>query len=147
MTFVMIGLLFGIAAATDIWIIFQNPDYRLNVFCSRPTGCSIFSRKSNRPCFIIAIGYGFFRLLKWSLFAYLTYAGDGLLNAMINWIRQGYGRIRSVFSVSLLILYGLYPHPEKSVWYGTIPLSNLRPVNFDSLPDGMLSKMQVFKDF
>lgn len=99
----MIGWLFGIAALTDIWIIIQNPDYQLNVFCSRPSGVLGMLSKAQSPLFHIAIGYGFVRLLKWSLFVYLTYAGYGLLNATVNWVCEGYGRIRTVFIVSLLI--------------------------------------------
>lgn len=99
----LIGLMFGLAAFTDIWIIIQNPDYQLNVFCSRPSGLIGILSKVQSPLFHIAIGYGFVRLLKWSLFVYLTYAGYGLLNATINWVCEGYGRIRTVFIVSLLI--------------------------------------------
>ncbi|MDR4492988.1 MAG: hypothetical protein AB7P17_02170 [Nitrospirales bacterium] len=99
----LIGLMFGMAAFTDIWIIIQNPDYQLNVFCSRPTGMLGILSKVQSPLFHLAIGYGFFRLLQWSLFVYLTYAGYGLLNATVNWACEGYGRIRTVFIVSLLI--------------------------------------------
>lgn len=99
----LIGLMFGLAAFTDMWIIIQNPDYQLNVFCSRPSGLLGILSKIQSPLFHIAIGYGFVRLLKWSLFVYLTYAGYGLLNATVNWVCEGYGRIRTVFIVSLLI--------------------------------------------
>lgn len=99
----LIGLMFGLAAITDIWIIIQNPDYQLNVFCSRPSGLLGILSKVQSPLFHIAIGYGFVRLLKWSFFIYLTYAGYGLLNATVNWVCMGYGRIRTVFIVSLIV--------------------------------------------
>lgn len=43
------------------------------------------------------------QLFKWSLVVYLAYAGYGLLNATVNWICEGYGRIRTVFFVTLLL--------------------------------------------
>ena len=98
-----IGLLFGVAAFTDIAIIVKNPDYQLHVFCSRPEDLLGVLAKLQSPLFHFAIGYGFIRLLKWGLFIYLVYSGYGLLNATVNWICDGYGRIRTVFFVSLLV--------------------------------------------
>lgn len=98
-----IGILFLVAAVTDLYIIIKNPEYQLNVFCSRPTGVAGTLAKLQSPMFHVAIGYGFVRLLRWSLFVYLLYAGYGLLNATVNFACEGYGRIRTVFFVSLLI--------------------------------------------
>ncbi len=98
-----IGLLFWVAAFTDIWIIVKNPDYQLHVFCTRPEHWWGILAKIQSPLFHLAIGYGFIRLLKWGLWVYLIYAGYGLLNATVNWVCEGYGRIRTVFFVSLLI--------------------------------------------
>lgn len=102
-----IGWLFLIASVTDIWIIVNNPEYQLHIFCTRPAGLGGILAKLQSPIFHIAIGYGFIHLLRWSLFVYLVYAGYGILNASVNFACEGFGRIRAVFLISLL-LFTLY---------------------------------------
>jgi hypothetical protein len=54
------------------------------------------------PVLHIAIGYGFLTLRRWALFVFLAYAGFGILNATSNFVCFGFGRIRTVFFISLL---------------------------------------------
>lgn len=98
-----LGGLFLITAVTDLYIILVNPEYSLTVFCSKPTGLPGILAKAQSPTLHIAIGYGFLKLRRWSLFVYLAYAGFGLLNATANYACFGFGRIRTVFFISLLI--------------------------------------------
>ena len=97
-----LGALFFIAAVTDMSIILANPTYNLHVFCTRPTGVVGVLAKSQSPMFHVAIGYGFLGKRRWSLFVYLVYAGYGLINAIVNYACEGYGRIRTVFFLTLL---------------------------------------------
>ena len=97
-----LGGLFLFTALTDLYLILANPEYGLTLFCSKPGGFLGVLAKAQSPFFHVAIGYGFLRLQKWSLFVYLAYASFGLLNAMANYACLGFGRIRVVFFFSLL---------------------------------------------
>ena len=98
-----LGGLFLLTAITDLYIILMNPEYSLTIFCSKPTGISSMLVKAQSPVLHIAIGYGFLKLHRWALFAYLAYAGFGLLNATANYACFGFGRIRTIFFISLLV--------------------------------------------
>ena len=97
-----LGGLFLVTAITDLYIILVNPDYQLAVFCEKPTGIPGMFAKAQSPILHVAIGYGFLKLRRWSFFVYLVYAGFGLLNATTNFACFGFGRIRTVFFISLL---------------------------------------------
>jgi hypothetical protein len=97
-----LGGLFLLTAVTDFYIIVANPDYALTVFCTKPGGLWGLAAKAQSPTLHVLIGYGFLRLRRWSLFLYLAYAGFGLLNATANFACFGYGRVRTVFLITLL---------------------------------------------
>jgi len=97
-----LGGLFLLTALTDLYLIVVNPEYSLTVFCAKPTGIPGFFAKAQSPAFHVAIGYGFLKLRRWALFVYLAYASLGLLNATANFACFGFGRIRTVFFISLL---------------------------------------------
>jgi hypothetical protein len=97
-----LGLLFFISGALDLWIILANPTYSLAFFCTKPTGVAGVLTKVQSPTFHLFIGYGFLRLRRWSLFVYYVYATFGLLNAMTNFACFGYGRVRSIFLLTLI---------------------------------------------
>jgi hypothetical protein len=97
-----LGGLFLFTALMDLYIILANPEYHLTVFCTKPTGIPGLLAKAQSPALHIAIGYGFLTLRRWALFVFLAYAGFGLLNATTNFVCFGYGRIRTVFFISLL---------------------------------------------
>lgn len=97
-----LGGLFFLAAFMDGYIILANPEYSLHIFCTRPTGLVGALAKAQSPTFHIAIGYGFLAQRRWALLVYLVYAGYGLLNATVNFACEGYGRIRTVFFITLL---------------------------------------------
>ena len=59
--------------------------------------------KLQSPTFHLGIGYGFVRQRRWGFFVYLLYAGYGLLNASVNYACEGFGRIRTVFFITLLL--------------------------------------------
>ncbi|MER3425211.1 MAG: hypothetical protein C4293_20290, partial [Nitrospiraceae bacterium] len=54
------------------------------------------------PTLHVLIGYGFLRLRRWSLLLYMAYAAFGLLNATANFACFGYGRVRTVFLLTLI---------------------------------------------
>ena len=111
-----LGGLFLITAAMDLYIILANPEYGLTVFCSKPTGILGMVAKAQSPLLHVIIGVGFVRLQRWALWAYMVYAGFGLINATANFACLGYGRIRTVFLISLL-LFTLYVFLRKNSFY------------------------------
>lgn len=108
-----LGLLFLVTAATDGYIILANPTYALTLFCAKPEGIAGLLAKAQSPTLHVAIGYGFLRLRRWSLLLYLAYAGFGLVNALANFACFGYGRVRTLFLVTLaaFTLYVLWRAP------------------------------------
>ncbi len=102
-----LGALFLLTAVTDLYIILARPDYVLTLFCAKPSGLWGILAKAQSPTLHTLIGYGFLRLRRWSLLLYLAYAAFGLTNALANHACFGYGRIRTVFLLSLL-LFTLY---------------------------------------
>lgn len=97
-----LGALFLLTAFTDFYIIVANPEYALTIFCTKSSGLWGILAKAQSPTLHMLIGYGFMRLRRWSLFLYLVYAAFGLLNATANYACFGYGRVRTVFLVTLL---------------------------------------------
>jgi hypothetical protein len=97
-----LGALFLLTALTDLYIIVANPGYSLTVFCTKPAGLLGALAKAQSPTLHILIGYGFLRLRHWSLLLYLAYAAFGLLNGTANYACFGYGRVRTVFLVTLI---------------------------------------------
>jgi hypothetical protein len=102
-----LGALFLLTAFTDLYIILARPDYALTVFCARPDGPWGLLAKAQSPTLHLLIGCGFLRLRRWGLWLYLAYAAFGILNATANYACFGYGRIRTVFLISL-IAFTLY---------------------------------------
>ncbi|TAJ07022.1 MAG: hypothetical protein EPO61_13650 [Nitrospirae bacterium] len=96
-----LGLLFLLTAATDFYIIVVNPSYALTVFCAKPAGLWGLLAKAQSPTLHILIGYGFLRLRRWGLLLYVIYAAFGFLNASANFACFGYGRVRTVFLLTL----------------------------------------------
>jgi hypothetical protein len=97
-----LGALFFLTAFMDLYIIVANPEYSLTVFCAKPAGFWGILAKAQSPTLHILIGYGFMRLRRWSLLLYLVYASFGLLNATANYACFGYGRVRTVFLLTLV---------------------------------------------
>jgi hypothetical protein len=96
-----LGALFLLTALTDFYIIVANPTYALSLFCTKPGGFWGILAKAQSPTLHILIGYGFLRLRPWSLLLYLAYAAFGLANGVANFACFGYGRVRTVFLLSL----------------------------------------------
>ncbi|HET8580265.1 MAG TPA: hypothetical protein VFL31_04635 [Nitrospiraceae bacterium] len=97
-----LGALFLLTAFTDLYIIAANPEYALTIFCTKPAGQWGALVKAQSPTLHTLIGYGFMRLRRWSLVLYLAYAAFGLLNATANYACFGYGRVRTVFLLTLI---------------------------------------------
>lgn len=97
-----LGFLFLLTALTDLYIILVNPSYALTIFCTKPSGVLGVLAKAQSPTLHTLIGYGFLRLRRWSLFLYFVYAAFGLLNATANYACLGYGRVRTVFLLTLI---------------------------------------------
>jgi len=102
-----LGALFLLTAITDLYIIVVNPAYSLTVFCVKPAGLLGVLAKAQSPTLHVLIGYGFLRVRTWALVLYLAYAAFGLLNATTNYACFGYGRVRTVFLITL-IAFTLY---------------------------------------
>jgi hypothetical protein len=98
-----LGALFCLTAFTDLYIIVTNPSYALTVFCAKPAGAWGILAKAQSPTLHLLIGYGFLRLRRWSLLLYLLYAAFGFSNALANYGCFGYGRVRTVFLLTLIV--------------------------------------------
>ena len=97
-----LGFLFFLTALTDLYIIVANPQYALTVFCTKPAGAWGVLAKAQSPTLHTFIGYGFVRLRPWGLLLYLAYAAFGFANGAANFACFGYGRVRTVFLLSLV---------------------------------------------
>ena len=98
-----LGALFLLTAVMDGYIILARPDYALTIFCAKPSGAWGILAKAQSPTLHTLIGYGFLRLRRWSLLLYFAYAAFGMMNAVANYACFGYGRIRTVFLLSLVV--------------------------------------------
>lgn len=96
-----LGLLFLLSAVNDAIIIFNNPAYLLPFFCTKPAGFVGGVTKAISPVLHTAVGYGFLRLRRWSLFLYLLYAAYGMTNAVVNLTCFGPGRVRNTLLITL----------------------------------------------
>lgn len=101
-----LGALLFLTAFIDLYIILANPEYALAVFCTKPGGLWGILVKAQSPTFHTLIGYGFMRLRRWSLLLYLVYAAFGLTNAVVNYACLGFGRVRTLFLISLIAFTG-----------------------------------------
>jgi hypothetical protein len=108
-----LGGLFLLTAMTDLYIILGNPEYALTIFCTKPSGIPGILAKAQSPILHLGIGYGFLRLRRWSLWLYFVYAGFGLLNASANFACFGFGRIRTIFLLTLLA-FTLYVYVRRN---------------------------------
>lgn len=97
-----LGALFLLSAIMDLYIILKQPAYALSVFCTKPEGVLGVLVKVQSPTIHTFIGFGFLQLRRWALLLYLAYAGFGLVNGMANLACFGYGRVRTVFLISLV---------------------------------------------
>jgi hypothetical protein len=96
-----LGVLFLLSAVNDSIIILYNPEYLLPFFCTKPAGLAGVATKVVSPVLHTAVGYGFLRLRRWSLFLYLLYATYGMANAVVNLTCFGPGRVRNTLLITL----------------------------------------------
>ena len=101
-----LGALFLLSAVNDSIIILNNPEYLLPFFCTKPAGVVGVVTKAISPVLHTAVGYGFLRLRRWSLFLYLLYAAYGMTNAVVNLTCFGPGRVRNALLVTLAAFTG-----------------------------------------
>ncbi len=98
-----LGLLLLISALNDTWIILKNLDYLLPFYCTKLDGVPGFATKAISPALHLAVGFGFVRLCRWSLFVYLVYAAYGLTNGLVNLTCFGPGRIRNTLLIAIVL--------------------------------------------
>lgn len=98
-----LGLLLFISALNDTWIILMNLDYLLPFYCTKPDGPLGLAVKAISPALHLAVGYGFMRLRRWALFAYLIYAAYGFTNGLVNLTCFGPGRIRNTLLIAIVL--------------------------------------------
>jgi hypothetical protein len=101
-----LGVLFLLSAVNDSIIILNNPEYLLPFFCTKPVGVVGVATKAISPVLHTAVGYGFLRLRRWSLFLYLLYAAYGMTNAVVNLTCFGPGRVRITLLITLATFTG-----------------------------------------
>lgn len=98
-----IGLLFLLAAYTDLYIIQARPDYGLKIFGTTLPGVWGVISKAQSPTLHVLIGVGLMRVKRWGLLVYLLYAGFGTVNATVNLaVLPAPHRFRIAFMLSLV---------------------------------------------
>jgi hypothetical protein len=123
-----LGALFLLSAVNDSIIILSNPEYLLPFFCTKPAGLVGVATKALSPVLHTAVGLGFLRLRRWSLFLYLLYAAYGMANAVVNLTCFGPGRVRNTLLITLAV-FTVYIVWRRRCFDETADLK--RPTSFD----------------
>lgn len=100
----VIGVIFMLNVVIDTWLIARNPGYALPLFGATFTGAWGWLAKIHSPILHGLVGYGFIRRRRWGYWLYMAYAAFGLSSALVNLAIVGFGRIRMIFIVSLMLI-------------------------------------------
>ena len=114
---IIIGWIFLSNVLMDSYLIIANPHYALKIFGTSFTGLAGWAIKIQSPVLHGLIGFGFLRQKRWAYILYMAYAAFGLVNAFANLYLLGYGRIRMIFIVSLLIIT-VYIYFRRNAFHG-----------------------------
>lgn len=99
-----IGVIFTLNVAMDTWLIVENPRYALPLFGTTFSGVAGWIAKIQSPILHGVLGYGFLRRRRWAYWLYVAYAAFGLSSALVNLATLGFGRIRVIFIISLILI-------------------------------------------
>jgi hypothetical protein len=99
-----IGVIFVLNVAMDTWLIVKNPHYALPLFGTTFSGIAGWIAKIQSPILHGVLGYGFLMRRRWGYRLYMAYAAFGLSSALVNLATLGFGRIRMIFIVSLMLI-------------------------------------------
>lgn len=99
-----IGVIFVLNVGMDTWLIIQNPHYELPLFGATFSGIAGWIAKIQSPILHGVLGYGFLMRRRWGYRLYMAYAAFGLSSALVNLVVLGFGRIRVIFIVSLVLI-------------------------------------------
>ena len=99
-----IGTIFVFNVFMDSYLIVANPGYALPLFGMTFSGTLGWLAKIQSPILHGTLGYGFLRRRRWAYYLYMAYAAFGLSSALVNLAIFGYGRIRMIFIVSLILI-------------------------------------------
>lgn len=100
----VIGMVFVLNVFMDTYLIVANPTYALPLFGMVFPGLGGWLAKIQSPILHGLIGYGFLQRRRWGYRLYMAYAAFGLGSALVNVTRFGYGRIRTIFILSLIVI-------------------------------------------
>jgi hypothetical protein len=101
---IFIGWIFLINLLLDSYLIIVNPQYALKIFGTHFNGWAGWAVKIQSPILHGLLGIGFLKQKRWSYRLYMAYAAFGLVNALSNLYLLGYGKIRTLFIISLIII-------------------------------------------
>lgn len=99
-----LGVIFLLNLVMDTYLILANPQYALPLFGQRFDGVLGWAAKFQSPVIHGLLGYGFLTRRRWGYVLYMFYAAVGLASATVNLAVFGYGRIRMIFIVSLVLI-------------------------------------------
>ncbi len=99
-----IGVIFVLNVFMDTYLIVANPRYALPLFGMTFSGAWGWIAKFQSPVLHGMLGYGFLRRRRWAYRLYMAYAAFGLTSALVNLALFGFGRIRTIFIVSLILI-------------------------------------------
>ena len=111
----VIGVIFVLNVFMDTYLIIANPHYALPLFGMTFSGGWGWIAKIQSPILHGVLGYGFLRRRRWGYVLYMAYAALGLSSALVNLALVGFGRIRAIFIVSL-VLITLYVYTRRRVF-------------------------------
>ncbi|MBI3610749.1 MAG: hypothetical protein HY204_08625 [Nitrospirae bacterium] len=96
------GVAFGLSAFGELAnILSTNWQYRPKFFGITTTGILAISILAAQPLLHLAIGYGFLMLRRWAFYLAVFYTADVLTSAVLGYVQDGFGRIRTLFLVFL----------------------------------------------
>jgi hypothetical protein len=97
------GVLFLLSAPIELYNIIRTDwGYTPKFFGFLTDGVFAKGILVAQPLLHVAIGYGFLTLRRWTVYLALFYAADTLTSAISSFVLLGYGRIRTIFILTLV---------------------------------------------
>lgn len=106
--FTIFGILFLLSAPMELGNIMATGwTYKPKFFGVTTGGLAAYFILAMQPILHLAIGYGFLKQRRWTLWLALFYAADVLTSTILGFAFQGFGRVRAVF-LAVLTPFVLY---------------------------------------
>ncbi|MFQ5598298.1 MAG: hypothetical protein ACE5GK_09635 [Nitrospiria bacterium] len=107
---VVFGIVMIVSGVFDIYIILDNPEYRLTVLGRKLDGPVIRYFIFLFPIFHFVVGYGVIMCRRWAYYLFMAFAVYGIISPLINYFRfPPPHRVRTILLIgSLFVMAYLY---------------------------------------